>query len=45
MVKLKVLHDRQDGDIAATLVESRPAGNVAPAPRLGVSVDQLTPEA
>jgi serine protease Do len=51
-VKLKLLRDRQAREIAVTLVESpvkpeneaSPAASAAPAPRLGVSVGQLTPQ-
>jgi len=51
-VNLKLLRDRQERDIAVTLAESstkaesevNPAGNAIPGTRLGISVEQLTPQ-
>jgi len=51
-VKLKVFHDRQERDVTVALGESpnKPetevgsAGQAAPGPRLGMSVEQLTPQ-
>ena len=51
-VNLKVFRDLHDREITATLVESpgkagnesHPSSNTAPGPRLGVSVEQLTPQ-
>jgi len=52
MVKLKLLRDRQEREASVTLAESPTrseaeggvAGQAAPAPRLGISVDSLTPQ-
>jgi serine protease Do len=52
IVKLKLLRDRQESEVAVTLAESPaspqsetgPSGQSAPGPRLGISVDQITPQ-
>jgi serine protease Do len=51
-VKLKLMRDRQDREVAVTLAESPTSpedktgarGRIIPGPRLGLSVDELTPQ-